>query len=310
MSARAAITPTSACQHMDSGKTTLTERILQYTGHIRDIHEVGFPVTAYTQTITVDRQMRRYDVTRFSFINEMDRPGAGPWRVINHSDRASHAAAVQVPIGVEDQLEDVVDLVRWKAVYNRGVKDVDIVESGEIPASALELATQKRTELSERLPRVKNTAVQPLLDGVFSGVHHKSSSFLQQQHHSLPWRSNSRRGSLKKGQFIFHGCSGMRIKVPKLVRVHRNEMETSMFVPDPVISLAIKPVGTETPNFSRALNRFQKEDPAFRVHIDHESKEVALNDMSGTRYSSQLRGATQGWIQHGVHVAFSRVVAD
>jgi elongation factor G len=50
--------------------------------------------------------------------------------------------------------------------------------------------------------------------------------------------------------------------------------QTSMFVPDPVISLALKPTGKEGPNFSRALNRFQKEDPTFRVHIDHESKEV------------------------------------
>lgn len=47
-----------------------------------------------------------------------------------------------------------------------------------------------------------------------------------------------------------------------------------MFVPDPVISLAIKPVGQETPNFSRALNRFKKEDPTFKVHVDRESKEV------------------------------------
>ena len=47
-----------------------------------------------------------------------------------------------------------------------------------------------------------------------------------------------------------------------------------MFVPEPVISLSLKPKGQETPNFSRALNRFQKEDPTFRVHIDHESKEV------------------------------------
>jgi len=52
-----------------------------------------------------------------------------------------------------------------------------------------------------------------------------------------------------------------------------------MFVPDPVISLAIKPIGTETPNFSRALNRFQKEDPTFRVHIDHESKETIISGM-------------------------------
>jgi elongation factor G len=47
-----------------------------------------------------------------------------------------------------------------------------------------------------------------------------------------------------------------------------------MFVPEPVISLALKASGIETPNFSRALNRFQKEDPTFRVHLDQESKEV------------------------------------
>lgn len=51
-------------------------------------------------------------------------------------------------------------------------------------------------------------------------------------------------------------------------------LQTSMFVPEPVISLAIKPQGQETPNFSRALNRFQKEDPTFKVRIDPESKEV------------------------------------
>lgn len=48
-----------------------------------------------------------------------------------------------------------------------------------------------------------------------------------------------------------------------------------MFVPEPVISLAIRPKGQETPNFSRALNRFQKEDPTFRVHVDTESQEVS-----------------------------------
>ena len=52
-----------------------------------------------------------------------------------------------------------------------------------------------------------------------------------------------------------------------------------MFVPEPVISLALKPVGQETPNFSRALNRFQKEDPTFRVHIDPESKETIISGM-------------------------------
>jgi elongation factor G len=52
-----------------------------------------------------------------------------------------------------------------------------------------------------------------------------------------------------------------------------------MFVPEPVISLAIKPAALETPNFSRALNRFQKEDPTFKVHIDRESKEVCTLDI-------------------------------
>jgi elongation factor G len=52
-----------------------------------------------------------------------------------------------------------------------------------------------------------------------------------------------------------------------------------MFVPDPVISLSIKPKGQETPNFSRALNRFQKEDPTFKVHIDQESKETIISGM-------------------------------
>jgi len=52
-----------------------------------------------------------------------------------------------------------------------------------------------------------------------------------------------------------------------------------MYVPDPVISLSIKPKGLETPNFSRALNRFQKEDPTFKVHIDNESKETIISGM-------------------------------
>ena len=50
----------------------------------------------------------------------------------------------------------------------------------------------------------------------------------------------------------------------------------NMYVPEPVISLSIKPKGLETPNFLRALDRFQKEDPIFKVHIDHESEEVRL----------------------------------
>jgi elongation factor G len=54
---------------------------------------------------------------------------------------------------------------------------------------------------------------------------------------------------------------------------------TSMFVPEPVISLSLTPKGKESPNFSKALNRFQKEDPTFRVHVDSESKETIISGM-------------------------------
>jgi len=52
------------------------------------------------------------------------RPGANPWRIVEQirTKLRMPAAAVQVPIGVEDELEGVVDLVRWKAIYNQGEK--------------------------------------------------------------------------------------------------------------------------------------------------------------------------------------------
>ena len=77
-----------------------------------------------SQTTTVDRQMRRYNVPRISFINKMDRPGANPWKVIEQirTKLKMTAAAVQVPIGVEDDLRGVVDLVRWKSIYHEGDK--------------------------------------------------------------------------------------------------------------------------------------------------------------------------------------------
>lgn len=64
-----------------------------------------------------------------------------------------------------------------------------------------------------------------------------------------------------------------------------------MFVPEPVISLSLAPKGKETPNFSKALNRFQKEDPTFRVHVDKESKEVSNLALS-LSFNQRMRATT------------------
>ncbi|PPQ94211.1 hypothetical protein CVT25_006871 [Psilocybe cyanescens] len=448
--------------HIDSGKTTLTERILFYTGRIREIHEVrgrdsvgakmdsmdlerekGITIQSaatfcdweatdlgkgtknkyainiidtpghvdftieveralrvldgavlvlcavagvQSQTTTVDRQMRRYNVPRISFVNKMDRPGANPWRIVNQirTKLRMAAAAVQVPIGVEDGFKGVVDLVHWKAIYNQGVKGIDVVVSDEIPADLLELAQAKRAELIEQLAEVdetigeivlmdetptnedissairratislkfspvfmgsaiKNTGVQPLLDGVCNYLPNPSESEILAHDTNLPTAAPQvalqpaasaplvglafkleegrfgqltymrvYQGTLKKSMQLFNARTGKKVKVPRLVRMHSNEMEdidhigpgeicamfgvecssgdtftdgstsfsmTSMYVPEPVISLSLKPKGIETPNFSRALNRFQKEDPTFKVHVDHESKETIISGM-------------------------------
>ena len=112
---------------------------------------------------------------------------------------------------------------------------------------------------------------------------------------------------------IFNSRSDKKIKLPRIVRMHSNDMEevsevgageicavfgvdcasgdtftdgslgytmTSMFVPEPVISLSIKPKNNkELPAFGKAINRFQREDPTFRVHFDAESEQTIISGM-------------------------------
>ncbi|KAJ2386780.1 Elongation factor G, mitochondrial, partial [Coemansia sp. RSA 2603] len=108
-----------------------------------------------SQTITVDRQMRRYNVPRISFINKMDRAGANPARIIDQirSKLKLPAAALQVPIGAEDAFEGVVDVLKQKAVYYKGARGEDIVYA-DIPSHLTETVHAAREELIATLAEV------------------------------------------------------------------------------------------------------------------------------------------------------------
>lgn len=105
-----------------------------------------------SQTITVDRQMRRYDVPRIALINKMDRIGANPQRVIDQlNDRlAANPIALQIPIGMESDFVGVVDLVTMQAVYFDG-DDGGVVRRESIPDTLIESASSARALMLESL---------------------------------------------------------------------------------------------------------------------------------------------------------------
>lgn len=204
--------------HIDSGKTTLTERILFYTGRIKEIHEVkgkdnvgakmdsmelererGITIQSaatyarwrdcninivdtpghidftieveralrvldgailvlcavsgvQSQTITVDRQMKRYSVPRLAFVNKMDRSGANPWRVVDQIRKKLNlpAAALNIPIGAETDLEGTVDILSEKAYYYKG-KNGEQIEKHNVPTNLKSTLKQKKQQLIECL---------------------------------------------------------------------------------------------------------------------------------------------------------------
>ncbi len=217
--------------HIDSGKTTLTERILFYTKRIHAIHDVkgkdgvgatmdsmelekerGITIASaatfcewqghqiniidtpghvdftveverslrvldgavlvlcavggvQSQTITVDTQMRRYNVPFITFINKCDRSGADPMRVIAQirSKLGHNAVAMQIPIGLEMDMEGVIDLVSMKAIYFDGDNGED-VRIEDIPEGLLTGATEKREELIEAASMFSDKLMEAVLE--------------------------------------------------------------------------------------------------------------------------------------------------
>ena len=217
--------------HIDSGKTTLTERILYYTQRIYSVHEVrgkdgvgatmdsmelekerGITISSaatycewkgnriniidtpghvdftieveralrvldgsvlvlcavggvQSQSITVDRQMNRYRVPKVAFINKCDRAGANPYRVVNQlRERLNHnAVLMQIPIGLEDKLSGVVDLVSMKA-YTFGGRFGEELTVGDIPARLADEAAGRREELLEALSMYSDKLMEAIFE--------------------------------------------------------------------------------------------------------------------------------------------------
>lgn len=218
--------------HIDSGKTTLSERILFYCNKIHSVHEVrgkdgvgatmdsmeleaerGITIASaatnvqwkdYTinlidtpghvdftieverslrvldgavlvlcsvggvqsQTLTVDRQLKRYNVPRMIFINKADRTGANPYRVKSQviEKLGLNAAFVTIPIGLEDKLEGAIDLISMKAVYFDGDGGVNL-RYAEIPAHLKTDALKYRDELLDSASMFSDELAEAYLEG-------------------------------------------------------------------------------------------------------------------------------------------------
>jgi elongation factor G len=119
-----------------------------------------------SQSITVDRQMKRYRVPRIAFINKMDRAGANPVKVVEGLRDRLHLNAVllQYPIGAEDQFQGVIDLIEMTAHWFTGDKgETRMVQP--IPTDLLNVAHSARERLLDALSMVSEPLTECLLNG-------------------------------------------------------------------------------------------------------------------------------------------------
>ncbi len=215
--------------HIDSGKTTLSERILFFTDKIHAIHEVrgkdgvgatmdhmelererGITITSaatsvewkdhpinlidtpghvdftieveralrvldgailvlcsvagvQSQSITVDRQLKRYNVPRIAFINKCDRVGANPFRVRDQLQEKLNlnAVMIQIPLGLEDKMNGVVDLVKMTAYFFTEEGEMTV---GDIPANVLEMAQERRAIMLDAVSMFDDTIMELMME--------------------------------------------------------------------------------------------------------------------------------------------------
>lgn len=217
--------------HIDSGKTTLTERVLFYTNRIHKINEVrgkdgtgavmdsmelekerGITIASaathcqwdnhavniidtpghvdftveverslrvldgvvlilcsvsgvQSQSITVDQQMKRYQVPCIAFVNKCDRSGANPLKVCKQlKDKLGHnSVMLQLPIGLEDKHQGIIDLVKMKAFYFEGDNGERMVEA-DIPAELKDDAETAREEMIDAVSLFSEALTDAILE--------------------------------------------------------------------------------------------------------------------------------------------------
>jgi elongation factor G len=118
------------------------------------------------QSETVWRQADRYKVPRIAFINKMDRTGANFFKVYDQiRDRMRcNAVPIQIPIGSENDLRGIVDLVRMRAkLYNNDL-GTDI-EDVEIPEEVKQQAEEYRAKLIESVAETDEALIEKYLEG-------------------------------------------------------------------------------------------------------------------------------------------------
>ena len=118
-----------------------------------------------SQSITVDRQMKRYKVPRLAFINKLDREGSNPDTVIAalREKLMLNAAAVQLPIGLEAAHAGVVDVITMEARYFEGKNGEEQVIR-EVPPELVDDANAVRQTMLERLADVDDEIADLFLE--------------------------------------------------------------------------------------------------------------------------------------------------
>ncbi len=119
-----------------------------------------------SQSITVDRQMKRYSVPRLAFLNKMDRMGANPYNGRDAlRDKLNHnAVLMQMPIGAEENFVGVVDLVTKKAYYFDG-ENGENIRIEECPAELVEKMEELRSEMIDAVAEYDDAIMEKYLEG-------------------------------------------------------------------------------------------------------------------------------------------------